>query len=139
MKLLDKIKDLILPLTRVDKASVVSETKKARIWVQLSLSPSMAGTPQGADITELGFNEAVVTLTPLAGGEAITLSLPTEDQHDTFMGDQIIFGKYKLGASYAYKEVTGNSIINLAGEKEIEIKENNASFSMVLEKTNYDG
>lgn len=139
MKLLDKIKDLILPLTRVDKTSVVSETKKARIWVQLSLSPSMAGTPQGADITESGFNAAVVTLTPLAGGEAITLSLPTEDQHDTFMGDQIIFGKYMLGASYAYKEVTDNSIINLAGEKEIEIKENNASFSMVLEKTNYDG
>ncbi len=139
MKLLDKIKDLILPLTMVDKGGTINETKKARIWVQLSLSASMAGTQEGADITESGFNAAVVTLTPSAGGEAITLSPPTEDQHDTFMADQIIFGEYKLEASYAHKDARGHSIINLEGGKKIAINDTNESFSVVLEKTNYVG
>ena len=139
MKLLDKIKDLILPLTMVDKGGTINATKKARIWVQLSLSASMAGTQEGADITESGFNAAVVTLTPLAGGEAITLNPPTEDQDDTFMADQIIFGEYKLEASYAHKDARGHSIINLEGGKKIAINDTNESFSVVMEKTNYVG
>ena len=139
MKLLDKIKELILPVSKIDAPQPVKEIKKTHINVQLSLAETLARSADGADITEAGFNAAEVILTPEAGGDPIVLDQPREDQDDTFTGDNIKFGKYMLTATYSYKIPGGGAIINLEQEQAITINENEQVVTIILEKADHEG
>lgn len=142
MKFLDKLKDLILPLgsstntTTTPDATANTESatneKVADVTVELQLVPALSSTPEGADIVDLGFNSAVVTLKPETG-ELITLAKPTDDQSSGFTAAQVPFGKYTLQATMASK--IGNTVTNLSASADIEISEANKAFQLEMDKT----
>lgn len=139
MKLLDKIKELLLPATADAKAAPAQDTVKLRATVKLTLAESLAKTPEGAEITEIGFNSAVVTLTPDTGGDAVILSAPEEDQGNTFTANSMVPGKYTLSVQYAHKNAGGDAITNLDTTQTVDLQKNDQEFVVVLEKADHDG
>jgi hypothetical protein len=143
MKFLDKLKDLILPLgssasttttpdAAVDTESNTPNEKVTDVTVDLQLVPALSSTPEGADIVDLGFNSAVVTLKPETG-ELITLSKPADDQSSGFTATQVPLGKYTLQAAMASK--IGNAVTNLSASTDIEVSEANKAFQLEMDKT----
>ncbi len=139
MKLLDKIKDLILPMTTDAKTTAAKETVKVQVSVKLSLAESLARSSDGAEITEAGFYAAEVTLTPEAGGEKIHLTPPEEEQGNIFSGKEIKPGKYKLSVQYAHKKEDGSAIVNLEAEQLIDIQKNEQEIAVILDRADHDG
>ena len=138
MKFLDKLKDLVLPLgSTKDTAPPATDNnatkeKVANITAELQLAPELASTSEGADIVDGGFNAATVTLKPETG-DVITLVKPADDQSAGFTAAKVPFGKYNLQATLASKN--GDTIINLAGNKDIEVNDANKTFQLELDKT----
>ncbi|WPU91349.1 hypothetical protein SNE25_18690 [Mucilaginibacter sabulilitoris] len=140
MKFLDKLKDLILPLgssantttTSADVTEPAANEKVADVTVELQLVPALSSTTEGADIVDLGFNSAVVTLKPEAG-ELITLTKPADDQSSGFTATQVPLGKYTLQATMASK--IGNAVTNLSASTDVEVSETNKTFQLEMDKT----
>lgn len=140
MKFLDKLKDLILPLgsstntttTSADATEPAANEKVADVTVELQLVPALSSTAEGADIVDLGFNSAVVTLKPEAG-ELITLTKPADDQSSGFTAAQVPFGKYTLQATMASK--IGDAVTNLSASTDVEVSETNKAFQLEMDKT----
>jgi hypothetical protein len=137
MKFIDKLKDLVLPISSTNSKSTPAATTAADITVGLQLTPALAQSTDGPDIIEGGFNKAVVTLQPAAGGDAITLEAPAEDQGANFTAKQVPFGKYTLQAAMAYKNAT--TIINLAASEAVEVSGTSTNFELQLDKTGVSG
>ncbi len=138
MKFLDRLKDLVLPESSSTSSGGSSAAAAADITVGLQLSPAAVQLPEAADITEGGFNKATVTLTPDAGGDAITLTAPTDDQGAQFTGKQVPLGKYTLKAALAHTDSAG-ATTNLAASQDIEITAAATSFTLSLDKTADNG
>jgi hypothetical protein len=138
MKFIDRLKDLVLPLSATGNAAATTDNsnaaneKVADITTELQLAPELALTPEGADIVDGGFNSATVTLKPETG-DVITLVKPADDQSAGFTAAKVPFGKYILQASLASK--IGDTIINLAANKDIEVNDANKTFQLELDKT----
>ncbi|MGN8069852.1 hypothetical protein [Mucilaginibacter sp. 22184] len=136
MKFIDGLKDLVLPLSGNDSTSTdnsnKTDGKTADITIDLHLAQAMLSAPEAADIIEGGFNAAVVTLKSDAG-DIITLDKPANDQSSEFTATQIPQGKYNLHATMAFKN--NDVIINLEGDKNIEISDTNKTiFQLDLDK-----
>jgi hypothetical protein len=131
MKFLDKLKDLVLPLSeKADNAPVTPPTK-SDVSVQLKLSDVLAQSPDAAAIIEAGFNAATVTLAP-EGGDPIELENPKDDQADLFLCKQVSPGKYILHAVYSFKKDESN-IINMSAKQTVEVTTGNNAFSLPLD------
>jgi hypothetical protein len=139
MKFIDRLKDLILPVSSTDSTSTApaAATNAADIVVSLQITQALSQSPEGAGIIEGGFNTATVTLQPAAGGDAITLQAPAEDQGAGFTTKQVPFGKYTLKAAMAYNNA--GTIINLSASQDIEVNITNKSFDLQLDKTAVNG
>ncbi|WP_183564870.1 hypothetical protein [Mucilaginibacter sp. SP1R1] len=142
IKFIDQLKELVLPLGSKDKPTTGTPTadnppadqKNADITVELQLAAALSA--QGADVIDGGFNSAIVTLKPQTG-DAITLTKPVDDQGAIFNAAKVPFGKYNLQATMASK--SGDTIINLAASKDIEVNDANKSFELELDKTSDAG
>ena len=144
MKFLDKLKDLVLPVdssgntntnsadTTANPDSNTTNKNVADVTVELQLVPALSSTPEGADIVDLGFNSAVVTLKPETG-ELITLIKPADDQSSGFTAAQVPLGKYTLQATMASK--IGNAVTNLSASTDIEVSEASKAFQLEMGKT----
>jgi len=118
--------------------TVTAETANGTgVTVSLQLAPEVAQSADGPDIVEGGFNTAVVTLQPAAGGSPITLAVPSEDQGANFTAKQVPSGKYTLQASMAYKNTT--TVINLSASEAVEVSGASNSFELQLDKTAVSG
>jgi hypothetical protein len=139
MKFIDRLKDLVLPVSSTDSTSTApaTATNAADIVVSLQITQALSQSPEGAGIIEGGFNTATVTLQPAAGGDAITLQTPAEDQGAGFTTKQVPFGKYTLKAAMAYNNA--GTIINLSASQDIEVNVTNKSFDLQLDKTAVNG
>ncbi|MDR6943347.1 hypothetical protein [Mucilaginibacter pocheonensis] len=136
MKFLDKLKDLVLPIGASDSTTPTTNepsdnTNMVDVTVELQLASDLSSTPDGANIIDGGFNSAVVTLKPETGDEII-LDKPADDQSDSFT-TKAPAGKYTLYASMASKN--GDTIVNLAASKNIEVSDSNKIFQLELDKT----
>lgn len=138
MKFLDKLKDLFLPVTETSNTGKTNAALKTDASVQLKLSESLLQSPDATAIVEAGYNAAVVTLTPEAGGAMIKLENPEDDQADLFSGKQIALGPYVLQASLSYKK-DEDTIINMAGKQTVLLKEGDNNFTLLLDKTQEEG
>jgi hypothetical protein len=146
MKFIDRLKDLVLPVSSSSGTGATGKTggtdtptaaTTADITTSLQLTPALAQSADGPDITEGGFNTAIVTLQPTAGGAPITLETPAEDQGANFTAKQVPFGKYTLQAAMAYKNAT--TVINLSASEDVDVSATNSSFQVQLDKTAVSG
>ena len=149
MKFIDRLKDLVLPVSSTSSTSGAASAGKtngggtpatttaADITVGLQLTPALAQSADGPDIIEGGFNTAVVTLQPTAGGTPITLEAPAEDQGANFTSKQVPFGNYTLQAAMTYKNAT--TVINLSASEAVEVSATSNSFQIPLDKTAASG
>lgn len=136
MKLLDSVKNLILPVSSDGNKPAGTDKPMAKgdITVKLGLSASLAGSPDGPGIIEAGFNNAAVSLEPSGpGGTAIPLAKPAEDQGSVFTGAGVPYGAYTVKVTYAFNN--GQTILNLAGSKDLTVDAQNLAFSLDLDKT----
>jgi hypothetical protein len=63
---------------------------------------------------------------------------PPDDQADTFFGKDIAYGTYTLQAQLSYQS-DDQTIINLTASKEIEIKNNQETVTVLLDKVIAEG
>lgn len=130
MKLLDQLKKTVLPLSSDGGASKTAADKgSAEVSITLQLDKA-ANIPNASDIVEAGFNKATVTLTPAAGGAAIVLDAPKQDQGAAFTGSKIAFGQYTVKATLAFEGKS--AVINLAGSQDIEVTADKKAFTISL-------
>jgi hypothetical protein len=141
MKLLDSVKNLILPTASNDNSKKDGDSATGNtvdIQVKLDLAQGVANGPNGPGITEAGFNTATVTLIPSGnptGG--IALKKPDDDQSGVFTGSKIPYGKYTIEAKYAYKN--NQTILNLAASQPIEVSGGSKVFTVVLDLAKEQG
>lgn len=138
MRFLDRLKELVLPFGTSSQPTIAQSIQSGDIEVVLDLSEAVSKSEHGAAIAEAGFNAAIVSLKPKNGGDAITLINPPDDQADTFLGKGIAYGFYTLQAQLSYQS-DDQSIINLTASKEIEIKNNQETITVLLEKVIAEG
>jgi len=133
MKLLDKLKDAILPFS--DNQSPAKDSGgKGDVKVTPKLSDAVANSPEGPWIKEAGFNAATVTLEPTEGsGTPITLDKPANDKDAAFTGKQVPYGKYTVRVKYAYDDKQ-HAVINLTANQDIEVGEKSLAFTVELNK-----
>lgn len=133
MKFIDKLKDLVLPLGADTDGSNVATATTTDVTVKLQLAAAISQSADGPDIIEGGFNKAVVTLQPAAGGDIITLTAPEEDQGASFTTKQLPFGKYTLKATMAYSKAGATT--DLSANQDITVSATSNSFDLLLDKT----
>lgn len=138
MRFLDRLKELVLPFGTSSQPTITQSVASGDIEVILDLSESVSKSEYGAAIAEAGFNAAMVSLEPKNGGDAIQLINPLDDQADTFLGKAVPYGKYQLKADLSFK-LENETIINLHGLKEIEIRSVKETVSIILEKVISEG
>jgi hypothetical protein len=136
MKLLDNLKNLILPVSSDGNTKKPGDTPTATtadITVQLKLADLVAKGPDGAGIEAAGFNTAIVTLALTdKSGKIITLNVPSDSQPSVFTGSKIPYGKYKATAKYVYDKKVPNIV--LSASQDIEISESAAkAFVLILD------
>ncbi len=138
MRFLDRLKELVLPFGTSSQPTVTQSIQSGDIEVVLDLSETVSKSEYGAAIAEAGFNAAIVSLEPKDGGDTIQLINPPDDQADTFFGKGITYGFYTLQAQLSYQS-DNQSIINLAASKEIEVKSNQETVTVLLDKVIAEG
>lgn len=138
MRFLDRLKELVLPFGTSSQPTITQSIQLGDIEVVLDLSESVSKSEYGAAIAEAGFNAAIVSLVPKNGGDAIPLINPPDDQADTFFGKAITYGFYTLEAQLSYQS-DDQTIINLTATKEIEIKNNQETVIVLLDKVIAEG
>lgn len=138
MRFLDRLKELVLPFGTSSQPTITQSIQSGDLEVVLDLSETVSKSEYGAAIAEAGFNAAIVSLEPKNGGDAIQLINPPDDQADTFFGKGITYGLYTLQAQLSYQS-DDQSIINLAASKEIEIKNNQETVTVLLDKVIAEG
>lgn len=145
MNFLDRLKDVLIPgdETANQKPGTSAATGSsnnstvAEVQVKLSLDGNLLTDAQKATIAEAGWNKGLVTLQPDAG-EAIVLSVPQDDQDDTFTGTGIPFGHYLLKAAFSVAD-EDRSIINLEGSADVEISQSPAKIDVQMKKSDAAG
>jgi len=138
MRFLDRLKELVLPFGTSSQPTITQSIQSGDLEVVLDLSESVSKSEYGAAIAEAGFNAATVSLIPKTGGDIISLINPPDDQADTFFGKDIAYGTYTLQAQLSYQS-DDQTIINLTASKEIEIKNNQETVTVLLDKVIAEG
>lgn len=143
MKLLDKIKDVVLPYgdkTNADKDREKAETSSAVTLPAALTSMSVnlnVNDPSHPDqeVLQGHISTANVSITPKDGGDAIVLEQNSEDELDsTFSAENIQSGEYTLSATLTTAE--GD---NYEGTEAITVSEETNSFELTLAKTEVSG
>lgn len=143
MKLLDKIKELVLPYgdqTSADKRHIEEDRKEAAQAqaTQEEVKVNIAvNDPTHADQEELNahINQTIVSLTPKEGGEAIPLEQNSEDElSSTFEAQNITTGDYTLSAV-----LTTSDGANYEASEAITVGEEENNFNLTLTKTEVSG
>ncbi|MBK8955276.1 MAG: hypothetical protein IPM34_06945 [Saprospiraceae bacterium] len=135
MKFMDRLKDLLLPISSKDDNVKSTEPAFGSIDVTLKLSSTFPDKELAADIIEAGFNSADVKLiSPIEGKEPILLLLPEDDQAVSFSASNIPAGEYNLVATLLHRKSDDN-IINLIGSKSIEISSTKLELELELNLT----
>lgn len=146
MNFLDRLKDVLLPGndtstqkqgTSPGAGNSNNNSNMADVQVKLSLDGTLLTDAQKANIAEAGWNKGVVTLQPDAG-DVIVLSVPKNDQDDTFTGTAIPFGHYLLKAAFSLAD-DDRSIINLEGSADVEISQSPVKVDVQMKKSDAVG
>ncbi len=134
MKFLDKLKELLLPVSSAASPSAPSApvgTTKKDVVIKPTLSATILADAKVATIKGDLINAKVV-LVPLGGGSTIAADAAKDTQNnDVYNAKQVPLGKYQLKASMTAKTSTGDSVV---GNMQIEVTEGKTSFEMVMDK-----
>lgn len=143
MKLLDKIKDVVLPYgdkTTADEErekdnqeTVTTETSTTKdISVNVAINDP---THEDQEALQGHISKTTVSLVPNEGGEPIPLEQKGEDElNDTFIGENIAEGTYTLSAN-----LTTTDGENYEATEPITINGEETTFSLTLTKTGVSG
>ncbi len=144
MKLLDKIKDVVLPYgdqtsadarrdTDTEENSTTNATKPVDVSIEVSINDP---NHEDQEALQAHISQTTVTLTPKQeGAEPIVLKQEGEDELDsTFKADSILVGEYVLKAKLTTTE--GN---NYEGDEEVSVGEETNTFAIALTKTEVSG
>lgn len=149
MKFLDNLKDLVLPVssTTPSKATPGTNASKSNVRVNLLMTSLLNGIPvidpahfddlsqQPAQVQE-SFNSATVTLTPVTGGDIITLKRSDDTRKASFTAEKLSFGKYKLKAEtkITYKQEDKDVTLQLNASGNIEVTNSSNEFDLKIGK-----
>lgn len=132
MTFLDRLKELLLPISGDGGRTNKPEIIYGDVDVSLKIDETISDKLLVADIIDAGFKAAEVKLiSNNLGADPINLLNSSEEDNCIFSGNKIPAGKYKLIASLAHK-ADNNTIINLQGEKEVNISGNKLEVDLEL-------
>ncbi|HRI20678.1 MAG TPA: hypothetical protein PLA68_06975, partial [Panacibacter sp.] len=137
MKFLDKLKDLLLPLSSSDDNAPPAENKSNTLTANLAITDTVAAALRAEGVTVPPLGAADVQLTSEDGATTIALNKPADDTA-VFSADKIPFGKYDLSAILTATKTDAatntTSEIKLIAKKNIEINGSKQEYSLELEK-----
>ncbi len=134
MKFLDKLKELLLPISSAASPSAPSAPvgkPQKDVVIKPGLSATILADANVATIKGDLIN-AKVMLTPVGGGSPIVANASKDAQNnDVYSAKQVPLGKYHLQASMTAKTSNGDNIV---GNMQIEVTESKTSFELVMDK-----